>query len=861
MEIPVGMLVVLAVAVIVVGAIIAIAVVSARKETVSVAAGVGSYFDGNTWQLIGYRILSALVNTITLGIAYPWMLCMVQRWEVKHTVIHGRRLKFNGHGHQLIGKYLLWVFLIIITFGIYGIWLGLGMKKWVVKHTVYADEEKPVDSYFSGGAGGYLGIHILSFILTLFTFGIGKAWADKMVLKWEARHTHIGGSPLEFNGTGGQLFVKYLLLVLLTPLTLGIYALFFTVIYKKWEVKHTEAVYQTPEIQAKAKAHELTAVQDFAKYRIAANDQEIAAIKSGYTGKEDVATLEQMAEDGNPFAAYHLAKQLKGGNALYEDKALGLLQKAADGKVHSALLDLAKQSPTEQKVSILTEAAQCGNAEASWLLMAEYKNANNLPQSAYWFKVAMEWGAAEATARTAEYDEIVKDIALQLSENRVMPQQSKVLPIVLGVVGAVLLAIIAFGVMAIFGLNVGGAKEKAPVQEVAYDWDAELKGDGTEESPYIIETAYDFQKYMLYSGENYGVITEDFDICTDYLFYGSNESNFDYFEQQVENGYIRFQNEDIEVFFNGMAVRFENRINLSDISHGNTDTTSSAGPSADFDTTLLVGDWVGWNGSFENAGGRDLVPCVHMSFSSDGTFSAYEMKYVIMDDGSYMESTTRHIYGGDYRIDEDTLILHYTYFNSGNPDERDREATTTHKIAITDNKMQVNNLGYYDAQYTELYKGMAVKEVVEYTQSQKVLSNVEPSELVGEWVGWKGSITQVDWMGDGILSDMTGCLFLEFFDDGTFTDTIRSYFIREDTSLVEAVNANIYCGTYTLEGNTLTLQYTHIDYPAAEPSESIEKTETYTIEIVDGILHIDGLEYCDKLYRDTAENVVRNGVS
>ena len=130
MTVAIWLIVLLVAVVIIVGAIIAIAVVSARKETtVSVAAGEDSYFDGNTWQLIGYRILSALVNTITLGIAYPWMLCMVQRWEVKHTVIHGRRLKFNGHGHQLIGKYLLWVFLTIITFGIYGIWLGLGMKK------------------------------------------------------------------------------------------------------------------------------------------------------------------------------------------------------------------------------------------------------------------------------------------------------------------------------------------------------------------------------------------------------------------------------------------------------------------------------------------------------------------------------------------------------------------------------------------------------------------------------------------------------------------------------------------------------------------------------------------------------------
>ncbi len=247
MSIAFGLIVLLIIAVAaMVGVAIAFAVAGFKKDNEKTDEG--SYFDGNIWQIMGYRILSAFVCTITLGIAYPWMLCMVQRWEAKHTVINGRRLRFNGHGHQLIGKYLLWVFLTAITCGIYGIWLGLGMKKWVVKHTVYADDESPAESYFSGGAGGYLGIHLLSYILTVFTFGIGKAWGDKMVLEWESKHTHIGGSTLQFNGTGGQLFVKYLIFAILTPLTFGLYALFFTVTYTKWKVKHTEAVYCQQEI-------------------------------------------------------------------------------------------------------------------------------------------------------------------------------------------------------------------------------------------------------------------------------------------------------------------------------------------------------------------------------------------------------------------------------------------------------------------------------------------------------------------------------------------------------------------------------------------------------------------------------------
>lgn len=629
---------------------------------------------------------------------------------MKHTVIHGRRLKFNGHGHQLIGKYLLWVFLTIITLGIYGIWLGLGMKKWVVKHTVYADEERPVDSYFSGGAGGYLGIHILSFILTLFTLGIGKAWADKMVLKWEAKHTHIGGSPLEFNGTGGQLFAKYLLLALLTPLTLGIFALFFTVIYMKWQVKHTEAVYQTPEIQAKAKAHEMAAVQDYAKYRIAANDQEIAAMKSGYTGKEDNDTLERLAEEGNPFAAYHLAKQLKGENAAYEGRALELLQKAADGKVHSALLDLAKQLPSEQMVSMLTDAAQYGNAEASWLLAVEHRKANDLTQAAYWFKVALEWGAADAKARAAEYDELVKNIALQLSENRATPKQSKALPIVLGVVGAVLLVVVAFGVMAIIGLRLGVAEGNAPGELVMYDWDAELEGDGLEESPYIIANAYDFQKYVSYSGENlYGTITADFDICTDYLYYGSNENNLNYFQRQVEKGYIRFQNEDIDVFYNGIEISCENRINLTDT----TQTTAPSIESTDEATTpteskvniadSIVGEWELYNVNPAVATGVANMDLKKWVFRSDGTCAVIlEYYYPSPDgsginfDGTFWSLGSGNSYPGTYILDGSKLFVTVDVSEPGDPADI---STAEYAIEITENTLSL----YYQSGETERF--------------------------------------------------------------------------------------------------------------------------------------------------------------
>ena len=61
-----------------------------------------SYFDGSTAQYIGWSILAFLLTAITLGIAFPWAMCMKERWRVKHTVIDGKRLTFNGKGIQRI---------------------------------------------------------------------------------------------------------------------------------------------------------------------------------------------------------------------------------------------------------------------------------------------------------------------------------------------------------------------------------------------------------------------------------------------------------------------------------------------------------------------------------------------------------------------------------------------------------------------------------------------------------------------------------------------------------------------------------------------------------------------------------------
>ena len=96
-----------------------------------------------------------------------------------------------------------------------------------------------MESKFTGGLLGLIGVGIAKFFLTLITIGIAYPWAVCFHQGWIAKHTTIDGKQLFFDGTGGQLFGNYIKWFLLTLITAGIYGLWLGIKMKKWVVKHT----------------------------------------------------------------------------------------------------------------------------------------------------------------------------------------------------------------------------------------------------------------------------------------------------------------------------------------------------------------------------------------------------------------------------------------------------------------------------------------------------------------------------------------------------------------------------------------------------------------------------------------------
>lgn len=88
-------------------------------------------------------ILLVLVGGIVIALGFCWACIIGIKWEAKHTVISGQRLKFNAGSLNLFFNCIKWTLLTIITLGIYALWMPIKVRKWQVKHTVsYAEEDE-----------------------------------------------------------------------------------------------------------------------------------------------------------------------------------------------------------------------------------------------------------------------------------------------------------------------------------------------------------------------------------------------------------------------------------------------------------------------------------------------------------------------------------------------------------------------------------------------------------------------------------------------------------------------------------------------------------------------------------------------
>ncbi|MDR1795232.1 MAG: DUF898 domain-containing protein [Erysipelotrichaceae bacterium] len=94
------------------------------------------------------------------------------------------------------------------------------------------------DSYFDGGVISLIGLWITTWLICVFTLGIGFPWAMCRYFRWEVNHTVVDGRRLQFDGTATSLFLHWIKWFFLMIITLGIYGLWMRIRLKQWKTQH-----------------------------------------------------------------------------------------------------------------------------------------------------------------------------------------------------------------------------------------------------------------------------------------------------------------------------------------------------------------------------------------------------------------------------------------------------------------------------------------------------------------------------------------------------------------------------------------------------------------------------------------------
>lgn len=215
-----------------------------NEQFAATGAEAKSRFTGGMMANFFINFLTLLVSAVTLGLAYPFMVCWKLKWQASHTYLNGKQLAFDGNGMQLFGNYIKWMLLSLITFGLYFI-LSASVKlaQWQTKHTHFADGSdiaQGAESVFSGKWYQLFAVNFICNFVTVITLTLGYYWAHCYRERWFCKHKTIDGRELYFDGTGAEYFGKRIVWMLLTVVTLGIYSFWLQIKSVKWTVSHTK---------------------------------------------------------------------------------------------------------------------------------------------------------------------------------------------------------------------------------------------------------------------------------------------------------------------------------------------------------------------------------------------------------------------------------------------------------------------------------------------------------------------------------------------------------------------------------------------------------------------------------------------
>lgn len=146
--------------------------------------GIRFGYRGDRNELVKNFFKWVLFTVLTLGIYGAWLTMNVRRYT--HSNIRFGDVEFsnNASGEEYFVLNLKGYFFTIITLGIYGFWWQRNIFNYYIDNMSMTKGDQKIQCHSTATGEGFFGLLIVNLLITVFTLGFGKAWADMRTQKF-----------------------------------------------------------------------------------------------------------------------------------------------------------------------------------------------------------------------------------------------------------------------------------------------------------------------------------------------------------------------------------------------------------------------------------------------------------------------------------------------------------------------------------------------------------------------------------------------------------------------------------------------------------------------------------------------------
>lgn len=155
--------------------------------------GIRFGYRGNRNELVKNFFKWVLFTVLTLGIYGAWLKMNIRRYTHQNIRFGDVEFSNNANGGEYFILNLKGYFLTIITLGIYYFWWQRDIFNYYIDNMRMEKGEQKIKCYSTATGGGFFGLLTVNFLITVFTLGFGKAWADMRTQKFICNNIKMKG--------------------------------------------------------------------------------------------------------------------------------------------------------------------------------------------------------------------------------------------------------------------------------------------------------------------------------------------------------------------------------------------------------------------------------------------------------------------------------------------------------------------------------------------------------------------------------------------------------------------------------------------------------------------------------------------